>query len=204
MDLSGFLLFCGVYAMATFSPGPAVAAVVARVLGTGLRRTAPFIWGIVAGDLVWFALVVLGLAALAQNFHALFLVIKYAGAAYLLYLAYKLWTAPAEAPEAAEQARGEGFRLFLGGLALTMGNAKVMVFFVSILPLVVDLAAISPLMAVELSAVMMLILSVAMWTYALAAARARRFIASPRAMKLVNRGTGAVMAGAALAVAARG
>ncbi|MFX5752278.1 LysE family transporter, partial [Acinetobacter baumannii] len=79
-------------------------------------------------------------------------------------------------------------------------NAKVMVFFVSILPLVVDLASISPLMAVELSAVMMAILSVAMWTYALAAARARRFIASPRAMRLVNRGTGAVMAGAALAV----
>ncbi|MGL4287204.1 MAG: LysE family translocator [Phreatobacter sp.] len=204
MDLSGFLLFCGVYAMATFSPGPAVAAVVARVLGTGLKRTAPFIWGIVAGDLVWFALVALGLAALAQNFHTLFLVIKYAGAAYLLYLAYKLWTAPADAPQVAEQANGEGFRLFLGGLALTMGNAKVMVFFVSILPLVVDLASISPLMAVELSAVMMAILSVAMWTYALAAARARRFIASPRAMRLVNRGTGAVMAGAALAVAARG
>lgn len=204
MDLSGFLLFCGVYAMATFSPGPAVAAVVARVLGAGLRRTAPFIWGIVAGDLVWFALVALGLAALAQNFHTLFLIIKYAGAAYLLFLAYKLWTAPAEAPEAAKQADGEGFKLFLGGLALTMGNAKVMVFFVSILPLVVDLTTISPVMAVELSAVMMAILSVAMWTYALAAARARQFIASPRAMKLVNRGTGAVMAGAAIAVAARG
>lgn len=204
MDLSGFLLFCGVYAMATFSPGPAVAAVVARVLGTGLRRTAPFIWGIVAGDLVWFALVALGLAALAQNFHTLFLIIKYAGAAYLLFLAYKLWTAPAEAPRAAEQANGEGFKLFLGGLALTMGNAKVMVFFVSILPLVVDLASLGPVMAVELGLVMMTILSVAMWTYALAAARARRFITSPRAMKLVNRGTGAVMAGAALAVAARG
>ncbi|MBN8938027.1 MAG: LysE family translocator [Rhizobiales bacterium] len=204
MDLSGFLLFCGVYAMATFSPGPAVAAVVARVLGSGLRRTAPFIWGIVAGDLVWFTLVALGLAALAQNFHTLFLIIKYAGAAYLLYLAYKLWTAPADAPQAAEQANGEGFRLFLGGLALTMGNAKVMVFFVSILPLVVDLASLGPVMAVELGLVMMTILSVAMWTYALAAARARRFITSPRAMKLVNRGTGAVMAGAALAVAARG
>ncbi len=204
MDLSGFLVFCGVYAMATFSPGPAVAAIVARTLAVGARRTAPFIFGVIAGDLVWFALVALGLAALAQNFQTLFLVIKYAGVAYLLYLAYRLWTAPADAPKEAPQARGEGWKLFLGGLALTMGNAKVMVFFVSILPLVVDLAALTPLLAIELALTMMLILSAAMWTYALAAARARRLIASPRAMRLVNRGTGAVMAGAAVVVAARG
>lgn len=204
MDLSGFLVFCGVYAMATFSPGPAVAAIVARTLAVGSRRTAPFIFGVIAGDLVWFALVALGLAALAQNFQTLFLVIKYAGVAYLLYLAFKLWTAPADAPKEASQARGEGWKLFLGGLALTMGNAKVMVFFVSILPLVVDLAALTPLVAAELAVTMMLILSAAMWTYALAASRARRLISSPRAMRLVNRGTGAVMAGAAVAVAARG
>jgi threonine/homoserine/homoserine lactone efflux protein len=203
MDLSGFLVFCGVYAMATFSPGPAVAAIVARTLAVGLSRTAPFIFGIVAGDLVWFALVALGLAALAQNFQTLFLIIKYAGVAYLLYLAYRLWTAPADAPKEAPQARGEGWKLFLGGLALTMGNAKVMVFFVSILPLVVDLATITPALAAELAVAMMAILSAAMWTYALAASRARRLITSPRAMRLVNRGTGAVMAGAAVAVAAR-
>lgn len=204
MDLSGFLIFCGVYAMATFSPGPAVAAIIARALATGLKRTAPFILGIVAGDLVWFALVALGLAALAQNAQPLFLVIKYAGVAYLLYLAWKLWTAPADAPRASAAARGEGWKLFLGGLALTMGNAKVMVFFVSILPLVVDLSALTPLLSLELAVTMAVILSAAMWSYALAAARARRFIASRRAMRLVNRGTGAVMAGAAVAVAARG
>jgi threonine/homoserine/homoserine lactone efflux protein len=204
MTLSGILLFCGVYAMAVFSPGPAVAAVIARVLATGLRRTAPFICGIVLGDLVWFALVALGLAALAQNFQPVFLAIKYAGVAYLVWLAWKLWTAPAGGTEASAEARGEGVKLFLGGLALTMGNAKVMVFFVSILPLVVDLDRLSPALAVELGVLMMAILSFAMWTYALAAARARRFIASPRAMRMVNRGTGAVMAGAAIAVAAKG
>lgn len=203
MDLAGLALFAGVYLMATFSPGPAVAAVIARVLATGLARTAPFIWGVVVGDLVWFALVALGLAAIAQNFHVLFLVIKYAGAAYLFYLAYKLWTAPAGEPKAAAQASGEGFKLFLGGLALTLGNPKVMVFFISILPLVVDLANVTPLIALEVSVLIVVILSAAMWTYALAADRARRFIASPRAMKMVNRGTGAVMAGAAVAVATR-
>lgn len=203
MELSGLLLFCGVYAMAVFSPGPAVAAVVARTLAFGARRTAPFIWGIVAGDLVWFAMAGTGLAALAQSFHGLFVAIKYAGVAYLLFLAWRMWTAPAVAPSVPETARGEGSRLFLGGLALTLGNPKVMVFFLSILPLVVDLAHMTLATAAEITVLIGLMLSGAMWTYVLAADRARRFIASPRAMRLVNRGTGAVMAGAAVAVATR-
>lgn len=203
MTLSGLVLFCGVYAMAVFSPGPAVAAVVARAIGTGARRSAPFIAGVVAGDLVWFAMVALGLAALAEQWHAVFVVIKYAGVAYLLYLAWKLWTAPAEPAEAASPLTGEGVRLFLGGLALTLGNPKVMIFFVSILPLVVDLRSLDLPSALTIAGLIVLILSAAMWIYALAAIRARRLIASPRAMRLVNRGTGSVMAGAALAVAAR-
>lgn len=203
MDLPGLLLFSGVYAMAVLSPGPGVAAVVARALAVGARRTAPFIWGIVAGDLVWFAMAGFGLAALAQSFHGLFVAIKYAGAAYLLYLAWRLWTAPPEAPAMPETARGEGFRLFLGGLALTLGNPKVMVFFLSILPLVVDLAHMGLATAAELAVLMAAILSAAMWAYVIAADRARRFIASPRTLRLVNRGTGAVMAGAAVAVATR-
>lgn len=189
--------------MAVFSPGPAIAAVVARVLGSGIQRGAPFILGIVAGDLVWFAMVALGLAALAQDFHMLFLVNKYAGVGYLLFLAYKLWTVPAEPLVPATQRTGEGGRLFLGGLALTLGNPKVMVFFVSILPLVVDLEEMTPLIAVEITLVIATVLTAAMWTYAIAAERARGVIANPRAMKLVNRGTGTVMAGAAVAVATR-
>lgn len=203
MTVSGLLLFGGVYAMAVLSPGPAVAAVVARVLATGARRSAPFIWGIVAGDLVWFGMVALGLAALAENFHAAFLVVKYAGVAYLLYLAWRLWTAPAEAATAAPPAKEEGLKLFFGGLALTLGNPKVMVFFVSILPLVVDLAALDAPTAAAISGVIVFVLSGAMWGYAFAALRARQMIADPATMRLVNRGAGAAMAGAAVAVVAR-
>jgi threonine/homoserine/homoserine lactone efflux protein len=203
VTLSGLILFSGVYAMAVISPGPAVAAVVARVLATGLRRSAPFIWGVVAGDLVWFAMVALGLAALAESFHSVFLVIKYAGATYLLYLAWKLWTAPADPATAAPAAAGGALRLFLGGLALTLGNPKVIVFFVSILPLVIDLHAMDLVMTVEIAALIVAILAAAMWAYALGAARARRVITSRRAIKLVNRAAGTAMAGAALAVATR-
>lgn len=204
MDPMGFLVFAGVYAVAVLSPGPALAAIVARVLGQGFRPTLPFIAGIVTGDVIWFSLVALGLSVVAQTFHGVFTVLKYAGAAYLLYLAWKLWTAPAQALEVTQAPRrGEGVRAYLGGLALTMGNPKAMVFFVAILPNVVALERMTPLVFVEVGAVLVLVITTCMVSCALMAERARRFVSSPRAMRFVNRGTGAVMAGAAVAVATR-
>lgn len=203
MEMSALLIFAGIYAVAVASPGPGVAAVVARAMATGTRRTLPFILGIVIGDLTWFGLVVGGLAVLAQSFQIVFTIIKYAGAAYLLYLGWKLWRAPAEAVSDAPQVKGEGMRLTLGGLALTLGNPKTMVFFLAILPQIIALREATPLAMLELCLVMIVVLSAVMVAYAMVADRARRFIGTPERMRIVNRATGGVMAGVAIAVAAR-
>ncbi|AOO80023.1 LysE family translocator [Bosea vaviloviae] len=203
MDLSSLLIFAGVYFLAVASPGPAIAALVARSLAAGFRRSLPFAAGIAAGDLVWLSLTALGLAVLMQSFHGLFIAIKYAGCAYLLYLAFRLWRAPAGALQQTPAARGEGWRLFLGGITLTMGNPKVIVFFLSILPLVVDLSALTLLAFAEIATLIALIISSTLIAYAYAADRARRLVASPRALRRINRLTGGVMAGAAAAIAMR-
>ncbi|MBY0611074.1 MAG: LysE family translocator [Beijerinckiaceae bacterium] len=203
MSWSGLLVFMAAYGLAVFSPGPAVAAVIARTLGVGLARTLPFIAGIVLGDLVWFSFTALGLAVLAQSFYWLFSLIKYAGAAYLLFLAWKLWTAPASAVAPAPM-KGEGLKLFAGGLSLTLGNPKVMIFFLAILPNIMDLDAITAATFVEVGALIVVTLSAAMLSYAILAQRARRLVSSPRAVRIVNRTTGTVMAGAAVAIAAKG
>lgn len=95
IDLTGLLIFAGALLVAAASPGPGIAAIVARVLGRGTRGAVAFTTGVALGDVVWLAFAVLGLAVLA--FHGVFLIIKYAGAAYLLWLAWKLWTAPVPA-----------------------------------------------------------------------------------------------------------
>jgi threonine/homoserine/homoserine lactone efflux protein len=95
MSAYGLSVFCLVYAFAVASPGPGVAAVVARALGRGLSGAPAFIAGFLAGDLIWFTLAATGLAMLAQTAHTVFVVVRYAGAAYLLYLAWRLWTTPA-------------------------------------------------------------------------------------------------------------
>src|SRR3954471_11842586 len=94
MDISSLLIFAGVLAVAAGSPGPSIAALVARVLTRGPRDVLPFLVAMWVGEAIWLSLAVLGLAVIAETFHLLFAVIKYAGATYLLYLAWKMWQAP--------------------------------------------------------------------------------------------------------------
>ena len=204
MTLSGLLIFAAAYVMATASPGPGVAAVVARVLAKGMPGMPGFIAGFVLGDLIWFSIAATGLAVLAQTFAAVFLAIKYAGAAYLLFLAWKLWTSPASPVELGRDVPPEGGgRLFVAGLVLTLSNPKVIVFFLALLPTVVHLDTLSLAGFAEIAALIVVILSAVLVSYATAAARARRLFTSPRAVRKLNRGTGIVMAGAAVAVATR-
>jgi threonine/homoserine/homoserine lactone efflux protein len=204
MEPAGLILFSSALFIAAASPGPGIAAIVARVLGRGQKGAVALSAGIVLGDLVWLTFAVLGLAALAQAFHGVFLAVKYAGAAYLLYLAYKLWTAPVSARNVVAEGKAEHpAKLLMGGLALTLGNPKAIVFYLALLPTFLDLARITVLGYLELALATMAVLSVVFGGYIVLASRARRLFTKPAAIRILNRATGTVMAGAAAAVAAR-
>jgi threonine/homoserine/homoserine lactone efflux protein len=202
MTLNSLILFAAVYLAAVATPGPGIAALVARVFGHGLVGLAPFIAGYFVGDLIWLTLAATGLAVIAKTFAGVFIAIKFAGAAYLLYLAWRMATAPAIVDAASAEAM-RGWRAFLGSLSLTLGNPKVMVFFLSIMPLVVDVRTLSALAMFELGLVCGIVISATLALYALAANRARALLRSTRAMRLVNRAAGGLMAGAAVAIATR-
>ena len=204
MDPAALLIFAATLFVAAASPGPGIAAIVARVLGRGLNGAVAFTAGLAVGDVVWLTIAVLGLAAIANTFHVVFQVIKYVGVVYLLYLAYRLWTQAVEAREVvAETSTDKPVRLFLAGLAVTMGNPKVMVFYLALLPSLIDLQAVTLVGWLELSLVTLSVLAVVFGSYVMLAARTRRLFTSPRAIRMVNRGTGAVMASAAVAIAAK-
>jgi threonine/homoserine/homoserine lactone efflux protein len=204
MDLAALVVFASALFIAAASPGPGIAAIVARVLGRGAGGAVAFTAGVAIGDVVWLTFAILGLSALAQAFQGVFEIVKYAGAAYLLYLAWKMWTAPVAAHALEIDAAPEKpLRLFLGGLAVTMGNPKVMVFYLALLPSLIDVAQVTALGYAELVAATLSVLGTVFTGYVLLAARARRLFTSPRALKMANRGTGAVMAGAAAAIATR-
>ena len=197
-------VFCLVYALAVATPGPGVAAVVARALGRGVRGAPAFIAGFLVGDLIWFTLAATGLAVLAQSAYAVFLVVRYAGAAYRLYRAWRRWNCPARALDTTAAARRERpLQLFIGSLALTLGNPKTMVFFLAVLPTVVELKRLTVAGFLEIAVVIVTVLPAVLGAYVLFAARARARLAHPQAVRWVQRSTGVVMAGAAVAVATR-
>jgi threonine/homoserine/homoserine lactone efflux protein len=205
MPLHRLALFCLVYAIATATPGPGVASVIARALSRGTYGLPAFIAGFVVGDLIWFTLAATGMAALAQTAHGVIIAVKYIGALYLLYLAYRMWTAPARplADESAIDQSERVSRLFAGSLALTLGNPKVMVFFLALLPTVIDLPRMTVSAFFQIDAAICIILSSVLTTYAIVAVRARRFFKNARAVQWLNRASGTVMAGAAAGVAAQ-
>jgi threonine/homoserine/homoserine lactone efflux protein len=204
MTLTGLLLFASIYFVAVASPGPGLAAVVARGLAQGTRGAVPFIAGFVVGDLIWLTMATTGLALIAQTFEQVFTVIKYAGCAYLLYVAWTIWTAPVTPGDIA--ARGgitSPWSSFLGSLLLTLGNPKVIVFFMSLMPLVVDMNAMTPLVYLELMSMAFFVLTPVLVTALLLADRARRVFTSEKALRRINQGTAGIMAGAAVAIAAK-
>lgn len=203
VDLASLLLFAGALLVAAGSPGPSIAALVARVLTGGWRGVLPFIAAMWIGEAIWLSLAVWGLAAIAESLHLLFLVIKYLGVAYLLYLAWRMWFAPAELREdALPQARSAG-KLFAAGMAVTLGNPKIMIFYLALLPAIIDLKAVSLVGWLELTATMLVVLAAIDLVWAGVAAQARRVLRSPRAVRATNRVSATVMAGAAAAIASR-
>ena len=198
MTFSALFLFVLAYALALASPGPGNGSVVARVLGGGLSGIGFYILGILAGDLVWLTAAAFGLALLAQTYAGVFLVIKWCGAAYLLYLAIRLWRAPASAAPLGKAGR-ETSKLahFLTGFSITLGNPKAMAFFLALLPGVVDLAHLSGVDFAVLCAISAGAVFGVMGAYALGAGKARQALSKPVAVRWLNRATGVALAASA-------
>lgn len=203
MTIYGLLTFCSVYALTVASPGPGIAAVVARGLAHGMKGTPAFITGFLVGDLAWFGIAATGLAAVARTAATLFVAIKWAGVAYLIYLAWKLWTAPAQHVTVEADDSQHGWRAFMASFLLTLGNPKAVLFFLALLPTVVDLTTLNFLSIVQISIAMCVVQPIVLLVYALLAAKARKLFTTPSAVRRLNRTSGVAMAGAAAIVATR-
>lgn len=203
MTLSGFAAYSGALAIAAIIPGPQIVAIVAQALKSGYRRAAWMTAGMVLGDVLYLAAVLAGLAVIAETFSFLLIAIKWAGVAYLCYLAVQFWTSGETFDTAGASEAGSGKSAFVSGILVTLGNPKSVLFYISILPTVVDIGALSPLDVPVLLAITAIILAAVQFPFAIAGARTRRTLQSPRATRLFNRGAAVCMGGAAAAIALR-
>ncbi|MEM8797509.1 MAG: LysE family translocator [Pseudomonadota bacterium] len=202
LPIESLLAFALIYLVDSLTPGPAVAMVTVRGATMGVKRTAPFIFGLVVGDLILFAIAAAGLIALAAALGPLFIVIKWAGIAYLLYLAYRLWNAkPVSLPPPPQ--KGEGWRTFGIALLLPLGNPKAVGFYIALLPTVMDVTTLTIAAYFELSVLIVLIWAGSLFGYAIAASKAGRLLRAPRAQRVLNRTSACTMVGVAGTIAVR-
>jgi threonine/homoserine/homoserine lactone efflux protein len=203
MELAVLGLFAAALFVNAGSPGPSIAALVARVISRGLGSVLPFLLAMWIGEALWLVAAVLGLGFVAEKFYLVFSFIKYAGVAYLLYLAYRMWTAPVDIESGALPSSDSALRLFLTGMALTLGNPKIMVFYLALLPSIIDLGSVSTLGLFELVAVAVAVMATVDLAWAFGASWARRWLTSRRAVRIANRSAAAAMGGAAAIIATR-
>jgi threonine/homoserine/homoserine lactone efflux protein len=201
MTLSNLLVFALALLIAAGSPGPSIAALVARVLSNGCRDVLPFLAAMWLGEAVWLGCAVGGLAVAAHTLGAVFIALKFIGAAYLLFLALKMWFAPTQVPGGDLPKGQSAWRMFGAGLTITLGNPKIMVFYLALLPTLVDLNRVGASAWLELTAIMLAVLMTVDAAWALLAVRARRLLTSRKAVRIANRSSAAVMAGAAAVIA---
>ncbi|MFL9910843.1 LysE family translocator [Paraburkholderia sp. RL17-337-BIB-A] len=203
MALSALLVFALALIIAAGTPGPSIAALVARVLTNGFRDVLPFLAAMWLGEALWLTCAVAGLAVIARSFGMVFVALKFVGVAYLLFLAWKMWRAPADV-EGRDLPSGQSpWRMFVAGLLVTLGNPKIMMFYLALLPTIIDLSRIGTVAWFELTLTMLIVLMAVDFGWALLATRGRKLLSTRRAVRITNRASATVMAGVAAAIATR-
>jgi threonine/homoserine/homoserine lactone efflux protein len=205
MTIGTLLAFAAAFFVACIIPGPCMLAITARSVSSGFGSAMVMSLGVAMGDMVYLLLAAFGLSHLAASLGGVFLVVKYAGAAYLVWLGVKAWLGRGDmitvGPEAAPCRRSVGGGV-LGGFVICMGNPKVILFYCSFLPAFVDVAHLSNGDVARIAGTCLVVLAACASAYALAAARAIKLLRSRRALRLANRTAGTLFIGCGIAVAA--
>ncbi|MBZ9789810.1 LysE family translocator [Rhizobium sp. 3T7] len=203
MSFTALFAYGAALFIAAAIPGPGITAIVARALGSNFRETFFMGLGLVLGDMTYLTAVILGLAFVAQTFTEVFIVIKIAGALYLGYIAYKLWTAGLLPQDVAAKKASSIGMSFLSGLLVTLGNPKTMLFYVALVPTLIDLNSIGLREYGILLATTFVVLLVVLVPYMLLASRARLMLKQPRALQALNKMAAGILASTAAFIATR-
>ncbi|MEM9061666.1 MAG: LysE family translocator [Pseudomonadota bacterium] len=196
------LLYAMAYTVMVVSPGPFMAAIVARSAAFGFPAGASMALGGWLAEKIWILCAIFGLAVIAAQFDSLLVVLKLIGAAWLIWLGLKLIFGSTGMIAAEVETRREPFwRGVATGFLINIGNPKAALFFMVLFPGFFDMTRIGWIDAVVIIAVSMPIGAASDLGYAWLADRARRMLKNQRTAKRIDQATGGVLAGAGVAIA---
>ena len=203
MSFSLWLGFLVAAILIAVSPGPGAAASMSAGLRYGYSATLRVIFGLQSALIIQLAIVAVGLGAVLMASTLAFDIVKFIGAAYLIWLGIQKWrSAPQEIDENSALAAPEG--LFKEGLLVNLTNPKAIVFMSALMPQFIDPALPQWPQFLLIGLTMCVVDTVVMSGYALLATRLRRCLHDPRALKAQNRFFGGIFVGAGALLAASG
>jgi threonine/homoserine/homoserine lactone efflux protein len=200
---SSITLFLAMLVLAIL-PGPGILVVVARCLSSGLAHGVSTSVGIVAGDFVFIALALFGLAALSELLGSFFELVKYLGAAYLCWLGYTVVRAENFSAQLEVVQSPSHFASFMAGLLTTLSNPKAILFYVSFFPAFLDLADLTPLEIAAVYAITTLAVGGVMLAYAYLAHKAKSMSRIKQTNAYLRLCAGFLLVGSGLFVVFRG
>lgn len=202
MPFETWLAFIAAAAVLFVIPGPTVLLIVSYALGQGWRTALPMAVGVTLGDFTAMTLSLVGLGALLAASATVFTILKWIGAAYIVWLGIKLWRAGSSLDVTPRKDATSACKLLGHAWLVTALNPKGLVFFVAFLPQFID-PKLPFLPQVGVCAATFLILSFAsVLTYALIASRARDAIRNPRTIGFINKTGGSLLIGVGVATVA--
>jgi len=200
MDFLTILAFSGALFIFMASPGPGTFAVVARALGSGFSHAFSMSLGMVLGDLIFLLMAIFGLNAIAQMMGDIFVIVKYIGGLYLIYLGIKIFLSKPSTSSIKSSTSKSLAKDFLSGFLICISNPKVILFYLGFLPTFVDLATLSTGDVFLVSSLVVAILTLVLGGYSYFASKARKAIKKPRTQTIMNRFAGSIMFGAGTAL----
>ncbi|MDW9408336.1 LysE family translocator [Sinorhizobium meliloti] len=199
MSFEHWFAFAAATAVLLAIPGPTILLVISYALGHGRKIAGATVAGVALGDFTAMTASMLGLGALLATSAAVFTVLKWVGAAYLVWLGIKLWRAPVanDSGSTVETSPAERpLRIFIHTYAVTALNPKSILFFVAFLPQFLDLSR--PLFAqmAIFETTFLILATINAALYAWLAAAAGSTIRKPNVRRIVNRLGGSLLIGA--------
>src|SRR5579864_5641383 len=198
-----WLLFVITEAVLSLTPGPAVLYVLSQAIRRGPGKSVWASWGILSANAMYFALSATSLGAVIVASYRLFFLIKWIGAAYLVYLGLSSFfgrTSVLSLPEE-KSGSGTGTRILRDGFFLQAANPKALLFFTAILPQFIDAHHNVALQILVLGVSSIAVEFVILFIYGQLAGRALSTARSPRFEKLTNRVAGSLLIGAGVGLA---
>ncbi|MEO6920409.1 MAG: LysE family translocator [Collimonas sp.] len=204
MPLKTWLLFVTTVFFVSATPGPNMLLAMTHGIHHGVRRTVATCLGLMCGLGLIMVCSVAGLGVLLAASERLFSIVKYAGAAYLIYLGVKTWRAiPRQLQAMTEDGhRHKPWTMFRAGFWVALSNPKAFIFFAALFPQFMD-AKLSqgPQLAI-LSITFFIIEACWQFIYASGGARLAGWLNTARRLKLVNQLSGGAFVGAGLVLSA--